>query len=195
MTFKEWDACVAAGGCTVRPSDGGWGRGDRPVINIHWEHTQQFIRWLGRKTGQKYALPSEAQWEYAAGAGAASLYPWGDEMAGGKANCARCGNDDGGRRTAPVGSFAANRFGLHDTSGNVWEWVEDCFKDSYRGAPGDGRARSAAICEMNVIRGGSWRRSATSARITARGRAPYQMASNEFGFRVARVIRPCIPSR
>ena len=140
VTFAEWDACVAAGGCKHRPEDEGWGRGSRPVIDVSWEDTQQYVGWLSRETGKPYRLLSEAEWEYVARAGTTTKYPWGDDIGTNRANCAGCGSQWDNKMTAPVESFEANAFGLFDTAGNVWEWVEDCWNGSYRGAPNDGSA-------------------------------------------------------
>ena len=79
VTFAEWDACVAGGGCTHRPADSGWGRGTRPVINVSWDDTQAYVRWLSRETGKPYRLLSEAEWEYVARAGSTTKYWWGNE--------------------------------------------------------------------------------------------------------------------
>ena len=121
VTFGEWDACVSGGGCGGhRPSDRGWGRGRRPVINVNWKDAQAYVRWLSRKTGEEYRLLSESEWEYVARAGTRAAYWWGDGVGRNRANCSDCG--DSYRYTAPVGSFSANPFGLHDVHGNVWEW-------------------------------------------------------------------------
>ncbi len=164
VTFAQWDACVADGGCKVyssddkgySPDDEGWDRGDRPVINVTWDDVQSFIDWLNGKTGGNYRLPSEAEWEYAARAGSTTEYSWGDDIGNNRANCDGCGSQWDDDRTAPVGSFPANAWGLHDMHGNVLEWVQDCWNDSYNGAPTDGSAWTSGECSRRVIRGGSW---------------------------------------
>ena len=157
VTFAEWDACMAAGGCTHRPDDVfGWGRGSRPVINVSWDDTQAYVRWLSRETGKPYRLLSEAEWEYVARAGSTTKYHWGNDVGTNKANCDGCGSRWDAKSTAPVGSFAANAFGLFDTAGNVWEWVVDCWHDNYQGAPNYGSAWAGGDCDYHVLRGGSW---------------------------------------
>ena len=190
VTFAEWDACVAAGGCNGhRPGDRGWGRGQRPVIDVNWGDAKAYVGWLSRKTGERYRLLSEAEWEYAARAGTRTRYHWGHSIGRNQANCDGCGSRWDDEKTAPVGSFPANGFGLHDVHGNVWEWVEDCWHGSYAGAPTDGRAwATGGDCERRVLRGGSWNfipwflRSAFRFRLTAGGRL------YSFGFRVARTL-------
>ena len=140
VTFAEVDACIAAHGCAFGPEDLGWGRGRRPVIYVSWNEAQEYVTWLSSRTDHEYRLPSEAEWEYAARAGTQTRYWWGNEVGRDRANCAGCGGREDDRRTAPVGSFAANPFGLHDVHGNVWEWVADCWHDDYQGAPVDGGA-------------------------------------------------------
>ncbi|HJP21003.1 MAG TPA: SUMF1/EgtB/PvdO family nonheme iron enzyme, partial [Alphaproteobacteria bacterium] len=122
VTFAEWDACVSGGGCNgYFPPDEGWGRGRRPVINVSWYDAQAYIDWLSRRSGQRYRLLSEAEWEYATRAGTTSRYWLGNRIDHRQANF-------GGRlkSTAAAGSFGANPFGLFDVHGNLWEWVEDC---------------------------------------------------------------------
>ena len=191
VTFGEWDACVSAGGCGgYRPSDRGWGRGVRPVINVSWEDTQRYVKWLSRKTGEEYRLLSESEWEYVARAGTGTRYWWGDEVGRNRANCKGCGSRWDGRHTAPVGSFPANAFGLHDVHGNVREWVEDCWNGSYHGAPGDGRAWMSGNCSQRLLRGGysndfpSFLRSASRTWVTFGYRSP------SLGFRIARTLTP-----
>jgi formylglycine-generating enzyme required for sulfatase activity len=140
LTFDEWDACVTLGGCTYSPSDQGWGRGTRPVINVSWNDAQQYVAWLSARTGRPYRLLSEAEWEYAARSGSDKPYPWGGEIGNAHANCAGCGSQWDASQTAPAGSFAPNAFGLYDMHGNVSEWVQDCAHASYSEAPGDGSA-------------------------------------------------------
>ena len=119
VTFDDWDACVAYGDCNPVVRDSGWGRGRQPVINVTWDDAQRYVAWLSRMTGRTYRLLSEAEWEYAARAGTQTAYSWGDEIGKGNANCHGCGSQWDRRQTAPVGSFAANAFGLYDMLGNV----------------------------------------------------------------------------
>ena len=189
VTFSQWDACVADGGCSHSPGDSGFGRGNRPVINVSWDDIQEFIAWLNARTGGGYRLPTESEWEYAARAGSESLYSWGDEIGVNRANCNDCGGPwDGRERTAPVGSFPANAWGLHDMHGNVWEWTEDCWNDNYTGAPDDGSAWSSGICSHRVVRGGSWINSPGGLRSSNRSRhgRSNRVSHGILGFRVAR---------
>ncbi len=189
VTFAEWDACVAAGGCTHLPKDVGWGRGTRPVINVSWNDAQQYVRWLSRETGKSYRLLSEAEWEYMARAGTTTKYPWGNEIGANKANCDGCGSQWDVESTAPVGSFETNAFGLYDTAGNVWEWVEDCGHDGYGGAPADGSAWVSGNCDIRVWRGGSWDGPPRDLRSTNRYmKASGYRSDNDGGFRVARTL-------
>ena len=158
VTFDEWTACVSDGGCNgYRPDDLGWGRGDRPVVHVSWHDAKTYVRWLSRKTGKTYRLLSEAEWEYAARAGTRTIFPWGNAVGSGYANCDGCGSAWDDHLTAPVGSFAPNGFGLHDMHGNVYEWVEDCWHSGYEGAPSDGSAwTSGGVCQVRILRGGSY---------------------------------------
>jgi formylglycine-generating enzyme required for sulfatase activity len=157
-TFAEWDACVAGGGCgRYRPSDRGWGRGNRPVINVSWHDAQAYVSWLNQRVpGAGYRLLTEAEWEYAARAGTTTPYSWGVSVGHGNANCDGCGSEREIRQTVPVGSFAPNAFGLYDMHGNVWEWTQDCFRGDLNGQPVDGSAFVSGSCGSRVLRGGSW---------------------------------------
>ena len=188
VTFNEWDACVTTGGCKHKPSDSGWGRGRHPVINVSWEDAQEYVAWLSKKTGKAYRLLSEAEWEYAARGGTTTRYPWGDEPGTNMANFRDSGNSWSGKQTAPVGSFAANRFGLHDMSGNVWEWVEDLYRDGYLNAPEDGRPRTSEVGSQRVVRGGSWNDGSDSARVALRYKSEPASRSDVVGFRLARTL-------
>lgn len=191
VTFDEWDACVAHGGCVYQPGDQGWGRGTRPVINVSWHDAQQYVAWLSKRTGKTYRLPSEAEWEYAARAGTTTAYSWGDEIGTGKANCDGCGSQWDNNRTAPVGSFPANSFGLHEMNGNAWEWVQDCYQDNYNGAPTNGSARTSGFCDLRVLRGGAWGSTRRNLRSAARfGYSSPHIRSSTFGFRVGRTLTP-----
>lgn len=141
VTFAQWDRCVEAGGCEHDPDDEGWGRGDRPVIHVSRTDAKQYAAWLSERTGESYRLPSEAEWEYAARAGTETARWWGDELGEGRVPCDGCGTSWDGKSTAPVGSFPANPWGLHDMLSNVEEWTADCWHPSHAGHPGDGSAR------------------------------------------------------
>ncbi len=190
VTFAEWDACVAGGGCAgYRPPDEGWGRDSRPVVNVSWEDAQSYVHWLSRKTGRRYRLPSESEWEYAARAGTETRYHWGGEVGRNRANCKHCGSRWDGERTAPAGSFEANGFGLHDVHGNVWEWTEDCWNRRYVGAPADGSAWASGDCSQRVLRGGAWRSPPGLLRVDRRIRIDADKRRHVVtGFRIARTL-------
>jgi formylglycine-generating enzyme required for sulfatase activity len=182
VTFADWDACIADGGCAgYVPDDAGWGRGRRPVINVNWADAQTYIAWLRKKTGKPYRLLSEAEWEYAARAGTRSSYYFGDSIDPTQANF---GHHYG--HTLPVGSFAANRFGLYDMTGNAAQWVQDCHHDSYANAPTDGSAWLTGACLTRNVRGGAWSLHGWSVRVAQRIGDPPQMRNDHLGFRVAR---------
>jgi formylglycine-generating enzyme required for sulfatase activity len=184
-TFDEWKACVDARVCEDA-SDQRWGRGDRPVINVSWDDAQQYAKWLSERTGRPYRLLSEAEWEYAARAGSTKAFSWGDNIGEGNANCDGCGSKWDNKQTAPVGSFKANAFGLHDMHGNVFEWVQDCGNANYDGAPADGSARTDGTCASRVLRGGSW--SYPPRDLRSAHRRPANGQSSSRGFRLARTF-------
>jgi len=189
VTYEEWDACVADGGCNGHvPDDEAWGRSRRPVNNLSWQDAKAYTEWLSAKTGRTYRLPTEAEWEYAARAGSAAAYSWGDELGDTRANCRTCGSEWDGKETAPVGSFPANAFGLHDMNGNLWEWVEDCWAESYEGAPTDGSAVLVGDCEKRVLRGGSWNFAATFLRSARRFWNTDDTRYYDNGFRIVRTL-------
>jgi formylglycine-generating enzyme required for sulfatase activity len=185
-TFAEWDACVAAGGCKLTPEDNGWGRDRRPVTNVSWDDTRDYLAWLSGRTGKRYRLLTEAEWEYAARAGSATPYPWGDDIGEANANCRGCGSEWDWSQTAPVGSFPANAFGLHDMVGNVLEWCEDAWHQTYDGAPADGSAFAGGDTGLRTLRGGSWVTLAVLTRPAYRDKSQPFDRSYVAGFRVAR---------
>ncbi len=195
VTFAQWDACLADGGCNgYSPHDFGWGRDDRPVIDISWDAVQSFIDWLNTVTGGNYRLPSEAEWEYAARAGSTTEYSWGDDIGNNRANCDGCGSQWDNDRTAPVGSFPANAWGLHDMHGNVAEWVQDCPNDSYEGAPTDGSAWTSGDCDWRVLRGGIWHSKPWTLRSATRNWKDHWDSYDVLGFRLAQ-SPPAVPSQ
>jgi len=189
VTFDDWDACVAYGDCDPRVSDAGFGRGRQPVINVTWDDARRYIAWLSRMTGKPYRLLSEAEFEYAARGGTQTAYPWGDKIGRNNANCNDCGSKWDNRQSSPVGSFGANRFGLYDMHGNVWQWVEDCYNDDYQGAPQDGSAWIEGVdCTRRVVRGGSWYSNSPDLRSATRYRNLTADHSYVQGFRVGRTL-------
>lgn len=189
VTFDEWDACVAAGGCSHNPEDAGWGRGKRPVINVNWDDAQAYARWLSQKTGRSYRLLSEAEWEYAARGGTTTRYPWGEEVGTAHANFRESGSKWSGKQTAPVGSFGPNAFGLCDMIGNVLEWVEDCWNHSYLGAPQSASPWESGDCGRRVVRGGHWGSSSELCRSAIRDRIERGFRNDYLGFRLARTLQ------
>ena len=194
-TFAEWNACVVDGGCSQKGDAGGGGI--HPVISVSWyDAANQYIPWLSRKTQKTYRLLTEAEWEYAARAGTTTTYSWGNGLGSNNANCDRCGVRWNG--SAPVGSFPANAFGLHDMLGNAWEWVEDCYHKTYQNAPTNGSASANVGCErssdgkshLRVLRGGSWNGIPWDLRVARRASLQEDNRSVPIGFRVARTLSP-----
>lgn len=188
LTFAQWDACVDAGGCSnYRPADHGWGRDQLPVINVSWSQAQQYVLWLSNKTGQRYRLLSEAEWEFVSRAGTKTQYSFGDSL---NCNQAHYGQSDGlcgtNQKTLPVGSFAANPWGLHDLHGNVWEWVQDCRNANYEDAPATAAARTTGDCERRMYRGGGWSSSPAWLRSAFRGDDASSARYYDLGIRLAR---------
>jgi formylglycine-generating enzyme required for sulfatase activity len=180
VTFAEWDACVADRGCATRPSDRGWGRINQPVINVNHADAQQYAAWLSRKTGQRYRLPNEAEWEYAARAGSTGDFAIASALTPQVANFARSVG-----RTATVGRYPANAWGLHDVHGNVAEWVLNCQTADYVGPPG--AAGLSGGCVQRVVRGGSWNISEPHRQRTAdRNSAAATSRDDTIGFRILR---------
>jgi formylglycine-generating enzyme required for sulfatase activity len=175
-----------------------------PVVCVSWEDAQAYVRWLSGRGGQQYRLLTEAEWEYAARAGTRTRWWWGEDEgqqcqhANGADATARvqvpgasgrtvapC--DDGVAYTSAVGRYRANRFGLHDMGGNVFQWVEDCFVDSYAGAPSDASvAVTSGGCSARVLRGGSWGNDPRNLRAAFRVRLTPGNRLISLGFRVAR---------
>lgn len=190
VTFAEWQACARDGGCAGNqaPADGGWGRERRPVVNVSWHDARQYTDWLSHKTGQRYRLPSEAEWERAARAGSKTRWSFGSderrlrEFAWYEANASR--------KTQPVGGKAANAFGLHDMHGNVWEWVENCRDEFRTRAASEGEPPTTERHTDCRFRGGSWNGRAVHTRSAQYDEAEPTNRSNDIGFRIARDLAP-----
>ena len=210
-TGRDGDRCRALNGTSWEWSDGASWRSpgfpqtdEDPAVCVSWDDARAYARWLSGETGRRYRLPSEAEWEYAARASTSTSRYWGAGPSGqcGNANGADAAGkqrfrgwtwavscNDGRVFTAPVGTFAANPFGLFDMLGNVWEWVEDCWHDSYQGAPSDARAwTSSGDCGRRVVRGGSWSTYAGYLRPGARFGSSTANRTYDQGFRVSRTL-------
>ncbi|KRB85231.1 hypothetical protein ASE07_21245 [Noviherbaspirillum sp. Root189] len=187
VTVEQWDACVAAGACP-RITAGEGRQKKSPARDISWDDAQLYVKWLSSVSGKTYRLPSEAEWEYAVRGGTSTRFWWGDQMRPGNANCKDCG--DPWQKDAPsdVGSFAPNPYGLHDMNGSVWEWVSDCWHNTYKGAPADARSWDEPNCRVRVIRGGSWREGATYMPSSTRFKYDASVRHSQNGFRVVREL-------
>lgn len=189
ITFADYDRFVEDQSLAL-PGDNRWGREQRPVINVSWEEAELYAQWLSMQTGKTYRLPTEAEWEYAARGGRQTRYWWGDEVSNAvaKANCKRhCDSSYTGlfrSETAPVGSFQANDYGLHDIAGNVAEWTQDCYRDNYEGASSDGDAYSQKNCPARVVRGGSMNDGAESLGVYQRRYQPQHTYHTDIGIRL-----------
>jgi formylglycine-generating enzyme required for sulfatase activity len=212
VTFDEWDACIADGGCNgYQPEDGSpryqhWGRGRRPVIFVNWDDAKAYVAWLSRKTGKPYRLLSEAEREFMTRAGTTTPFWWGSQIATNLANYNGEAYQHGPKgedreMTMPVDSFFPNPWGLYQVHGNVNEWVEDCWNDTYEGAPSDGSAWTTADCHFRVVRGGSWLDAPRGLRSAFRQKGisvdVHVTATNgrfnelrQMGFRVGRTLTP-----
>ena len=175
ITYADWDACLADGGCGgYRPGDTGT-RGDLPVMSVSWKDAQAYAKWLSGKAGRTYRLPTEAEWEYAARGGTQTAYWWGDSFDRSKVST-------GGPQASA--SLPENGFGLVGTLGNVREWVEDCYVNNFSAAPTDGRAVLNGSCDLRVIRGGAWSDNAATHRAANRARVSRGTRDRKIGFRV-----------
>ena len=154
--------------------------------NISWTDATTYVNWLSKKTGKVYRLPTEAEWEYASRGATQTRYWWGGETGTANANCRDCGGPWNRRAPADIGTYPANRFGLHDSSGGVWEWVSDCWYSSHAGAPADGSNRDARNCRLRVLRGGSWRNDASYLHSASRFKYDADVRYLVNGIRVAR---------
>lgn len=186
VSFAEYDRFARATGRQL-PHDKGWGRGDRPVINVSWKDAVAYVKWLSEQTGHHYRLPSESEWEFAARGETTSSFWWDGVMQENPANCFDCGSRWDGSSTAPVGSFQGNKFGIQDTSGNVQEWMEDCYHPNYQNAPSDGSAWESPGCTLRAVRGGSYTSPLDSVRSAKRGQYEQNTRLDNLGFRVVRV--------
>lgn len=202
VSFDEWDFAQAdkdwrriTGVEAGKGKDEGWGRGNRPMINVNWNDARAYVKWLQVKTGHPYRLLSEAEWEYAARAGTDTPFWWGYSITPEQANydgshLYEGGGEEGAYRgqTVPVDLFAPNPFGLYQVHGNIWEWVEDCWNANYVGAPTDGSAWTAGDDSRRVLRGGAWFYDPSYLRAASRGKDISIIRSSYAGFRLSRKL-------
>lgn len=205
MTFADWEVCVDAGGCRgiAEPSDFGWGRGSRPVINVNWHDGQDYAQWLSAVTGHDYRLLTEAEWEYAARGVTSTDDPrngetWSFGYDETQLEAHAWIRSNSGSQTHPVGTKLANAFGLYDMHGNVLEWVQDCYRGhqpSLDAAASETdpseqseQSEDEANCSRRVQRGGSWMSGAMGNRTTARSWDASINRIEVVGLRVARTL-------
>lgn len=194
ITYDEWDLCYRLGGVAHKPhSETPKDRGQLPVTRVSWEQVQKYLGWLSSQSGNKYRLPTEAEWEYAARAGTSGPFSFAMPVTTDKAayDSSRTYADSPKSRprkkTVPIGSFPPNDYGLHEMHGNVQEWVQDCWHDDYDGAPNDGSAWEADDQEgMRVIRGGHYSTHPGNIRSASRDKEDPEDSSQFIGFRVVR---------
>jgi formylglycine-generating enzyme required for sulfatase activity/serine/threonine protein phosphatase PrpC len=191
VTFAEYDVFARATG-RRRPPSQGLPRASFPVFYVSWNDANAFAKWLSAQTGHVYRLPTEAEWEYAARAGTFTSYWWGTEVGEQHAHCFGCNSGGPMRQPIKVGSFKPNAFGLYDTSGNVWEWVQDCYNPSYEGAPATGSAWESGDCALRVARGGSFENPPPSLRNAKRGKFAAAEGHDTVGIRLVREIGPAL---
>lgn len=192
VTFAQFEKFLVATDKSV-PDDSKWGRGSRPIINVSWNDAVAYANWLSETSGEQYRLPTESEWEFAARAGTEDDYWWGDDRPNTNANCKRgCKSDYTSvfsSKSAPVGSFPANPFSIHDTAGNVAEWVMDCYQNHFSGAPVDGKAVNNEECSERVLRGGAMDNNYRALYSHVReGKSP-QTTSNTIGIRLVRELK------
>jgi formylglycine-generating enzyme required for sulfatase activity len=200
VTFEEWSACLAEGGCNAhKPGDFGFGFGKQPVIFVSWQDAKAYVAWLSRKAGAAYRLLSEAEWEFAARGCAAAACPstpfwFGHDIAPERANYNWSFSYEGSpkaqrqRRTVPADVGEANPFGLLHVHGNVREWVEDCWNDGLVGMANDGAARATGDCSRRVFKGGAWSDEPRDLRAAKRSWELVTERQEKIGFRVARSL-------
>jgi len=185
VTFAEYERFARATGRKA-PKNPGVDKKTYPVIFVSWDDALAYTTWLSNQTGKKYRLPTEAQWEYAALADTTTKFWWGRELGSGRAHCFNCDTGLNPRAATNVGRFPANLFGLHDTAGNVAEWVRDCWHPNYQDAPTDGSVWEGGDCSVRVVRGGSFLNTGKSIRAKTRSKWKSQRNFDSVGFRVVR---------
>jgi formylglycine-generating enzyme required for sulfatase activity/serine/threonine protein phosphatase PrpC len=185
ISISEYEQFAKVSGRAL-PKDLGRNKDTYPVVFVTWEDALAYTKWLSEQTGEKYRLPSEGEWEYAARAGGATLYYWGNELGEENAHCADCESGLDARSPTKFGRFEPNAFGLHDMAGNVQEWVHDCYKNTYYGAPNDASVWEHGECTYRVTRGGAFDTPGTSIRASARNKRRPTTPYDSVGIRLVR---------
>lgn len=191
VSFADWQHYADATG-TPMPDNEGWGlSAQRPVIHVSWHQAQAYSQWLAKVSGQRYRLPTEAEWEYAARAGSTSYYWWGEQLDSPetrpRAHCRGCATSRLiQNKTERIGQFAANAFGLHDSAGNVWEWTASRFASPFDGS--EQQAASLLDPSPRVVRGGAWNSGPSYLRSSQRDMKQPQHKDYALGFRVLREL-------
>ena len=185
VTIAEYERFARATGRQL-PKSAGLDKKTHPVTFVSWDDAHAYVQWLSSQTGKKYRLPSEAQWEYAALGNSDSRYWWGRQLDSGRAHCFNCDTGLNPRAPTKVGRFPASPYGLHDTAGNVAEWVRDCWHANYQDAPTDGSVWEGGDCTHRIARGGSFLNTGKSIRPKARSKWQPQRGYDSVGIRVVR---------
>jgi formylglycine-generating enzyme required for sulfatase activity/serine/threonine protein phosphatase PrpC len=185
VTLAEYYGFADATG-RAKPKSNGWDIKTHPVVDVTWDDALAYTRWLSKQTDKQYRLLSEAEWEYVARAGTSTPYWWGFKVGANNAHCFDCKSDFSTSKPTKVGSYKPNPFGLYDTSGNVFEWVHDCYHRNYKDAPDDGSVWEGGDCEVRIARGGAYRSPASSMRVENREKFKSNKGQYNVGFRVAR---------
>lgn len=185
ITLSQWTACVNDNICIRILSDTHLFDDNHAIIQVNMADVNQYLAWINTKSTQKYRLPSEAEWEYAARAGTTSAYSWGDEIGQNNTLCDGCSSDVNENSIYLVKNFPANNYGLYDMHGNVWEWTADCWHNNYLGAPSDNLPWEPNDCNQFVVRSGSRDNKPEDLKSTNRGAMKPQDKRNSLGFRIA----------
>ncbi|MBA5638838.1 SUMF1/EgtB/PvdO family nonheme iron enzyme [Duganella sp. LX20W] len=189
VSYAQWQLCVKDRACPAPQGMSGPDLDKLPVTGISWDAAKGYADWLSKKTGGSYRLPTEAEWEYAARAGASTTFPWGDRAGQDNAHCGQCGSHMDFHRPAPVGSFKAYA-GLYDMVGNVYEWVDDCWHPNHADDPKMTPAQATAACKKRVQKGGAFDSTAGDVRPVARTFGDRASTDPRVGFRIGRTPPP-----
>jgi len=186
VSLKQYEVFAKATGRRM-PDNRYLDKGTHPVFSVSWDDAYSYTRWLSQETGQRYRLPSESEWEYAASGGSdGTPFWWGFDQEPNRAHCFGCKTGLNPREPTAIGRFDANQFGLHDTAGNVFEWVHDCYHENYDGAPATGEVWEGGDCSYRVVRGGAYTKPYKSIRIQKRAKFKSQKGYDDIGIRVVR---------